>query len=186
MNFKLIWFWWLLANMSIGLCCASCTAPVHYPIYANLAILAFVAPAIKKPDSTAPYNKIANWKMEFTELDHSYNNPISKSHVKQINIALHDQKKWGSGLISGIYPAPLLIFDEYMTWSIFSLYCYDHLSPEEFAQEEQYINHFMEEHRKFHKFEAFNRTLLELYKKKSSGQRVQDLYPAIISWCKQQ
>lgn len=28
MNFKLIWFWWLLANISIGLCCASCMAPV--------------------------------------------------------------------------------------------------------------------------------------------------------------
>jgi len=150
------------------------------------AVMAFVAPAIKKLDSSALYNKIANWKMVFTELDHAYNNPISKSYEKQINIALHDQKKWGSGMISGIYPAPLLIFDEYMTWSIFSLYCYDHLSPEEFAQEEQYINHFMEEHRKFHKFGAFNQTLLELYKKKSPGQRVKDFYPAIISWCNQQ
>lgn len=150
------------------------------------AVLAFVAPAIKKPDSSELYNKLANWKMVFTELDHAYNNFISKSYEKQIDLALRDTKKWGTGMISGIYPAPLLIFDEYMTWGPFSLYCYDHLSPEELAQEMQYMNHFMVNRRKFFKFGAFNQALLDLYKKKSPGQRVQDLYPAIISWCKQQ
>lgn len=115
----------------------------------------------------------------FTEIDHTYVNPISDQYINEINSAINDPKPWYRG---GGYNRPYSIFNEYMTWSIFSLYAMEHYSAAEFNYTKSYIEKFMEEKRGFFKFTDFNNEMTRLYKNKSPEQKITDLFPKIIAW----
>ena len=55
---------------------------------------------------------------------------------------------------------------------------------EEFLIIKSQFENFMENKRGFFKFEAFNKEFTRLYKKRSRGQTVVDLYEPIIRWIK--
>jgi hypothetical protein len=68
----------------------------------------------------------------FTEIDHNYVNPESDKYIDQINIAFADREKWTAGKESKGYNSPYSVFNEYMTWSVYLLFCYDQYSTADF------------------------------------------------------
>lgn len=117
----------------------------------------------------------------FTEIDHAYVNPVSDNYIDDINLALVDLSTWYKG---GSYNKPYSTFNEYMTWSVFLLYAMETYPDEEFLIIKSQLENFMENKRGFFKFEAFNKEFTRLYKKRSRGQTVVDLYEPIIRWIK--
>jgi hypothetical protein len=117
----------------------------------------------------------------FTEIDHAYVNPVSDNYIDDINLALPDLSSWYKG---GSYNKPYSTFNEYMTWSVFLLYAMETYSEDEYLMIKSELENFMVNKRGFFKFEAFNKELTRLYKKRSQGQTVIDLYEPIIRWLK--
>lgn len=115
----------------------------------------------------------------FTEIDHAYVNPSSGAYIDQISTALKDLKPWYKG---GGYNKPYLVFNEYMTWAVFSLYALDNYSKDDYLFAKGYVEKFMVENRGFYKFKEFNDELIRLYTNRQRGQKVVDLYPSIIDW----
>ncbi|MCI2282469.1 DUF4932 domain-containing protein [Colwellia sp. MSW7] len=113
----------------------------------------------------------------FTEIDHTYVNPISDKYIDDINTAFPDLKSWYKG---GGYNKPYLTFNEYMTWSLVSLYAMDNYTTQEYQFIKNYTEDFMVNKRGFYRFKAFNNELIRLYKNKSTEEKITDLYPAII------
>jgi len=123
----------------------------------------------------------------FTEVDHNYCNPVSDKYEKQIDSALSNRKLWIAANGDGsIYDTPESIFNEYITHSVFVLYCYDTFkNPADFDLIKQDRESLMVNHRKYLQFKAFDEMLLALYRNKAPGKTISDLYPDIINWCKQ-
>ncbi|MBU3002081.1 DUF4932 domain-containing protein [Paraglaciecola arctica] len=117
----------------------------------------------------------------FTEIDHAYVNPISDNYINEINDALPELKNWYKG---GGYNKPYLVFNEYMTWSVFLLYALESYSDEEYLMIKHHMEDFMVNKRGFYKFKAFNKELTRIYKKRSQEQTIEDLYEPIIKWLK--
>ncbi len=117
----------------------------------------------------------------FTEIDHTYVNPTSDKYIDDINAALVDLKPWYKG---GGYNKPYLIFNEYMTWSLFSLYAMENYSRQEYLFIKKYTEDFMINKKGFYQFKAFNNELIRLYNNKSAKEKITDLYPSIINWIK--
>lgn len=117
----------------------------------------------------------------FTEIDHTYVNPVSDLYLSEINQALADLKIWYKG---GGYNTPYLTFNEYMTWALFSLYTLDNYNKEDFQFTKQYIEAFMENRRGFSRFSEFNDAMIRLYKTREQDELVADMYPKIIRWFK--
>ncbi|GLX76734.1 hypothetical protein tinsulaeT_00740 [Thalassotalea insulae] len=115
----------------------------------------------------------------FTEIDHTYVNPISDLYIDEINQALADLTPWYKG---GGYNKPYLVFNEYMTWAIFSLYAKEHYPEQDFLQIKDDIENFMSQKRGFYLFKAFNEQLLKMYEKKKPTEKIPDLYPVLIDW----
>ncbi len=117
----------------------------------------------------------------FTEIDHAYVNPVSDNYIDSINDALPLLTPWYKG---GGYNKPYLIFNEYMTWSVFLLYAMETYSDEEYLMIKSHMENFMLNKRGFFKFKAFNQELTRLYTNRRQGQTVIDLYGPMISWLK--
>ena len=115
-----------------------------------------------------------------TELDHLFVNPVSEVHEPAIRQAFVQRARWTSDP-SSFYDTPLTVFNEYMTWAIFTLWLDEHAPEEEFESIVSRMEQQMEA-RLFTHFEAFNRALLELWREAGEDARVVDLYPAIIDW----
>jgi hypothetical protein len=121
-----------------------------------------------------------NSRYVFTEIDHNYVNPIAEKFKKDIRTALENTGKWNKG--NRGYPSKMLIFCEYMTWSVFNLYAYDTYKKETFEYINRRTENNMVDNRSFVKFNEFNRRLLELYKNRKKNQTIANLFPEIIEW----
>ena len=117
----------------------------------------------------------------FTEIDHTYVNPTSDKYIEDINAALVDLTPWYKG---GGYNKPYLTFNEYMTWSLVSLYAMENYSPQEYLFIKNYTEDFMINKKGFYQFKDFNNELIRLYNNKSTKEKITDLYPSIINWMK--
>ena len=136
-----------------------------------------------EPKATEPkeQQEIKFTRSFFTEIDHAYVNPTSDQYVDEINAAFNDLKPWYRG---GGYNKPYLIFNEYMTWSLFSLYAMDNYSAQEFQFVKNYIENFMINKRGFYRFKLFNDEMIRLYRNKKDTHKVVELYPSVINWIK--
>lgn len=123
----------------------------------------------------------------FTEIDHNYVNPISDKYITEIEEAMPDYRTWNHQKRG--YSNSLSTFNEYMTWSLFSLYVLDHY-PEDLVEEIiSSQENFMVERRKFIHYKSFDRKMIELYEgQKDKGQSVEieSLYPSILKWVAEQ
>jgi hypothetical protein len=117
-------------------------------------------------------------RMIFTEVDHNFVNPISDKHLSTIAAAFSCVKFWNR---SGSYDSPYETFNEYMTWSVFTLWALDQFPK---AQLEDIVS--MNRHdmiaRGFTQFMEFDRELVRLYRERKPGQQVVHLFPAIIEF----
>ncbi len=139
---------------------------------------------------SAVANNMRNSYILFTELNHAYINPEAENYVNSddFRTAFADLTVWeteDSPAVMG-YPNALACFNEYMNWSLVALYCIDILP---ISEQETLIGRMeimMQQGRGFSKFPEFNGELTRLYKSRTTGQTIADLYPAIISWCRHQ
>jgi hypothetical protein len=124
-------------------------------------------------------------RMVFTEIDHNYVNPETDKYLKEVNDIFSDRIKWTAEKESKGYRTPYTIFNEYMTWSVYLLYCYDKFSKEDFEVINDRIKNYIVNKRGFQRFDDFHDTMLDLYKKRYPNQTVADLYPSILNWAEQ-
>ncbi len=118
----------------------------------------------------------------FTEIDHNYVNPESDKYITEINEYFADRDMWTNGRESDGYKTPYKIYNEYMTWSVYLLYCYDNYDNKDFEIINDKIVKYVKTRRGFHRFDEFHGTLLKLYKEKSPTKTVADLYIPLLDW----
>ncbi len=118
----------------------------------------------------------------FTEIDHNYVNPASDRHITQINQSLKDLSAWATEDARKCYADHYAIFNEYMTWGVYSLYAKQTFKPKDFEVINTELENMMTQRRGFTRFREFNRKLAEVYEHKAAGQTIEDLYPAMLEW----
>ena len=118
----------------------------------------------------------------FTEIDHNYVNPETDKHTKDVNESFKDRDKWTSGKESKGYNSPYAVFNEYMTWSVYLLYCYDQYNKEDLEVINDRIVNYMINRRGFTHFDDFHSILLKLYMERSPNTTVSDLYIPLLEW----
>ncbi len=147
------------------------------------SILFLSGPNLQDSKKESPTIKSAMMSRSFfTEADHPYVNPVSDQYIEEINSAFKDLALW-CNKNSGYY-TPYLTFNEYMTWSIFSLYAMENYSIKDYKFIKDYFEDFMKEGRGFYKFKEFNDELIRQYTAKTSKETITNLYPGIINWIK--
>lgn len=72
-------------------------------------------------------NELFNTRVMFTEIDHNYVDKPTNEHKPIIDVAFKERKKWVDESVQGVdaYSSPKYIFDEYMTYAIYLMYCKD-------------------------------------------------------------
>ena len=114
-------------------------------------------------------------RMVFTEIGHNYVNPVSENYIPLIDSLFGPSQKWVLPEVINSYKTPSSIFNEYMTWSLFSLYAYDHYKKKDFEFINRLTERDMVQKRGFIKFREFNKILLELYIA-NKQKKISDLY----------
>lgn len=91
-------------------------------IYMNLP------PVDNYPNLTPLENELLNTRVMFTEIDHNYVHNPTEANKELINQIFTDRKKWVNEESEGTfaYPNQVKVFNEYMTYGVFLLYCQDH------------------------------------------------------------
>ena len=122
----------------------------------------------------------------FTELNHNFIGPEGQKleYQNKLNAAFANITTWiteGSPA-ENAYNNARACFDEYMNWALVSLRYIDYAPPLEQAKLIATMEKYQVEVRGFKKFGEFDQFLVELYKKRSEGQVVADLYPQIVDW----
>lgn len=143
----------------------------------------FIRPTYNIPNVTEDVQQALLSRIVFTEIDHNYVNPETEKYIKSIDTIFNRRNIWANGKESNGYRDPYNLFNEYMTWALYVIYCYDKYKPVDFSFVQDQTVKYMTRVRGFPQFEAFTNTLLELYKKKMNKQKVADLYSDLISWC---
>lgn len=148
-----------------------------------------VLPAIEKPSGqTEKQNAVFNTRIMFTEIDHNYISLPTKNNKAAIDIALQDRNKWVDTTQNGIeyYPNPSKVFDEYMTFATFCLFCNDKFAGDQATIKYAYddVNTTLKS-RGFIKAAEFNEALKRL-KQDHPTKKAEELYPDLLEWCKTQ
>ncbi len=115
----------------------------------------------------------------FTEIDHNYVNPVTDKFLNRLRISriFANRSAWHTGMG---YNGAALIFNEYMTWGLYGLYCHDTYTEETRDAVIRTLNDTM--HRRgFIRFAEFMEGILDIYDKRPVGKRIEDLYGSILS-----
>jgi hypothetical protein len=143
----------------------------------------FVCRAENAPEYNQNVNEMRESRVVFTEIDHNFVNPISDKKIDIINKVFADRNKWtkeGNGTSS--YESAYDVFNEYMTWALFSLYCLDNFPNNDARQFIQKMEKQMTNSRNFIKFKEFNQQLIKIYKD-NPNINMNDLYDKVLKWC---
>lgn len=149
-------------------------------------VAAFVAPIFYNSKYSQQVNGMISARVLFTELDHNYVNPVTDNYRDAVNEIFKKREKWARGSRSQYYPDAYLVFNEYMTWAVFTLYCYDNYSNVDFEAYMEKTEKFMDIKRGFINYQKFDRALLDIYKKNKGKKTVSELFPLILKWCSTQ
>lgn len=139
-----------------------------------------------RADFSSKYNRNVNEMLEsrvvFTEIDHNFVNPLSDKKTKHINKAFANRAAWAKdGNGTSMYGTPYAVFNEYMTWGLFSLYCLDNFPDRDAPQMIQRMEQQMTVQRNFIKFNDFNQYLISIYKK-NPDVSMGSLFDAMLAW----
>jgi len=132
-------------------------------------------------------NKLRDGQILFTEFNHAFINPEAEPYFDSLQFkeAFDDISPWvvKESIAAKSYSQSTALFNEYMNWSLVSIYLLDH-APEDIANKMIASNEDWQLSRRgFKHFKSFNQNLIKLYKSKQKGQTVSDLYPEIFNWC---
>jgi hypothetical protein len=123
----------------------------------------FIAKAEIDKKHSPTMNELLESRVVFTEIDHNYVNPISDKYLERINKSFSKREKWAKGEQTSAYKVPYMVFNEYMTFAVYSLYVQDNYSKDDLIEYLPKLENQMEESRGFNNFKKFNRKLLEKY-----------------------
>lgn len=129
---------------------------------------------------TGLQNELLNTRIMFTEIDHNYVNAPSKANEALINELFKDRKHWVNEQAYGTtaYPVPIDVFDEYMTYGIFLLYCNAHYEQHIVKETQDSLIAIMTE-RGFPEMKDFTDKLLKA-SAENPGVKIDKWYPDFI------
>ncbi|MDT3401983.1 DUF4932 domain-containing protein [Mucilaginibacter terrae] len=132
------------------------------------------------PELTALQNELLNKRVMFTEIDHNYVNMPSIAHKATIDRVFKNRATWVNEKADGTYayPTPLKVFDEYMTFATFLLFCKDNYDQTVYTETRKSVISVMIE-RGFTKMEAFV-SILEKVRAAAPDKKVDELYPQLL------
>ncbi|WP_290798234.1 DUF4932 domain-containing protein [Flavihumibacter sp. UBA7668] len=151
-------------------------------------IMMVLPPIDRSAEMSDKENEIFSTRIMFTEIDHNYVAKPTKAYQKEINIAFSERARWVDTSKEGTeyYPTPERVFDEYMTYAVFYLYCNEKFAADESSILFAYngVNALMKD-RGFPRMKELNDALLRI-RKNNPTKKISELYPELIEWCKTQ
>lgn len=146
----------------------------------------FVCKAEYDYNYNANINEMMHSRVVFTEIDHNFVNPISDKYEDAINKAFANREKWMNEKADGsAYTSPMSVFNEYMTWGLFSLYCFDNYPQEDARNFISTMEDQMIWGRKFKEFRKFNQQLIRI-QMANPDISINRLFDKITIWCMNQ
>jgi hypothetical protein len=143
----------------------------------------FVCRAENAPEYNQNVNEMLESRVVFTEIDHNFVNPLSDKKIDIINKVFADRNKWTKeSKATSAYESAYSVFNEYMTWGLFSLYCLDNFPSNDARQSIQKMEKQMTNSRNFIKFKEFNQQLIKIYKD-NPNINMNDIYDKVLKWC---
>lgn len=140
---------------------------------------------MNRADWTLPEKSAHATRVVFTEINHTYINPVTDQYKAQLAAAMQNLSYWKADKVTGGYNSFTLTFNEYMTWAAFTLYAYDTYPTDVFERvTARQAEHMIK--KGFTRFREFNNELLRLYTEQPKHKKAADLYPAIIEWMQTQ
>ncbi|MEI9810715.1 MAG: DUF4932 domain-containing protein [Bacteroidota bacterium] len=146
----------------------------------------FIRPALALPQVNEKVREALNSRIVFTEIDHNYVNPETDRYLQRVNRIFNKRNIWADGKESNGYSDPYNLFNEYMTWALYVLYCREIYAPEDFKFVQDNTANYLIKIRGFPKFMEFTDALLSLYSTRPAGMTVAGLYPQLLDWCEKQ
>jgi len=126
-----------------------------------------------------------NTRVMFTEIDHNYVGPPSKTYEKEINEALKNREKWVNTKVYGTeyYGDGKQVFNEYMTFGVFILYAEEIYkdNPELLKEINNEVIAVMKD-RGFIKMKEFTDELKRLHGQNKKA-KIDRLFPKLVKWC---
>ena len=141
----------------------------------------FICKATNDTARSLNQNILRESRVVFTEIDHNYVNPMTDNYKEKVNNSFSNREIWAKGNITDAYPNTISVFNEYMTWGLFTLYVFDNYSKKDVEEFLPKMEKQMVEKRGYIKFKEFNRTLLEKYQQ-NPNIKMTDLYEFILTW----
>mgnify|MGYP003828670723 CR=1 FL=1 len=119
----------------------------------------------------------------FTELNHAYINAERKKYNQRIYKIFDDYSKWlDYSKSSNNYRTPIQCFDEYLNWSLVSLWYIDHAPENDLDKLISLNRNYMVNTRGFLLFKEFDEFLVHAYRNRNENDIIADLFPSIIEW----
>lgn len=141
----------------------------------------FTAKAEMDKEFSPVMNELLESRVVFTEIDHNYVNPVSYKFLERINKSFSNREKWAKGEVTSMYKNQYDVFNEYMTFAVYSLYVQDNYLKDDFIEYLSKVENQMEESRGYINFKKFNRKLLEKYEE-NKNIKMTELYDYILNW----
>lgn len=145
----------------------------------------FIACAEFDKQYTQTMNELLESRVVFTEIDHNYVNPTSAKYLDKIDAIFSDRETWAKEELTTAYPTPSKVFNEYMTFAVYTLYVSDLYEEEDLLAFLPKMEKLMEVRRGYIKFKDFNRTLLKHYKE-NPNKSMEEYYEFILDWSEKQ
>jgi hypothetical protein len=142
----------------------------------------FVARAEMNSAESASMNELSESRVVFTEIDHNYVNPVSDTFRSAIESAFSNRDIWAHGQQPSWYRNPYMVFNEYMTFAVYSLYILDNYGE---STLDEFLPKMVKqmESRGFIAFKDFTKTLIHLYQK-DKNQPMSRYYAEMLGWAK--
>lgn len=137
-------------------------------------------PVDNYPNLTPLENELFNTRVMFTEIDHNYVGAPTRANKELINQVFADRKVWVNESANGTfaYPNPVKVFDEYMTYAVFLLYCKDHYDQATSEKATKDLIGLMKE-RGFPKMEIFTENLFKI-RAAHPNEKIDQWYPGFL------
>ncbi len=146
--------------------------------------LMFISRAEFDKKYSSNLNKLINSRVVFTEIDHNFVNPTSDKYQHQIKEAFSNRSKWVKETAgTNAYATPYMVFNEYMTFALFSLYALDTYPQKDVEEFLPRMERQMDSRRGFYRFSEFNKKLMALYRE-NSNIKIDTLYEEMLRWSK--
>ncbi|AWH85090.1 DUF4932 domain-containing protein [Flavobacterium album] len=132
------------------------------------------------PNLTALENELLNTRVMFTEIDHNYVGAPTESNKDLVSQVFDDRINWVNEEADGTYayPTPVNVFNEYMTYGVYVLYCKDNYDQATFNKVTKDVITQMTD-RGFTKMELFMDSLLKL-RSEHPNEKIDKWYPEFL------